>query len=416
MAPVPILHRRLLDRFLKYVRVGTAANAASDMYPSSPGQVELGKILVAELLQMGVTDAHQDEHGLVWGTIPSTVNSPVPTILLNAHLDTSPEAPGDHCNPQVIETYDGLPIRLLSGETIDCQSTPELQNLVGHTLVTTDGRTLLGADDKAGVATIMECAQFWIENPQVPHGPIRILFTCDEEIGRGTKHFSIQKANAIAGYTLDGGAAGTIDVETFSADGATVTFRGRNTHPSVGKGKMINALRAAARFVALLPQNELSPETTCDRQGFVHPYSVHGGVSETTIEFILRDFQTEKLSQYADMLARIADQVKQEFPGLDVNMETVVQYRNMADTLRGFPKAADLAERAYEELGFPTRRESIRGGTDGALMSEMGLPTPNLSVGQYNIHSVREFASLTEMVQAAQHAIKLTELWATHSM
>lgn len=411
MKPATINRQQLLERFVQYVRVGTAANPATDDYPSSPGQLWLGQILLHQLLAMGIDDALQDEHGLVWGTVPSTVARSAPTVLLNAHLDTSPEAAGDGCNPQIIENYDGNAIPLLSGEVIDLESTPELIELKGQTLITTDGRTLLGGDDKAGVAVIMQCVQYWMENPSIPHGPIRILFTCDEEIGRGTKHFDLMNAGTIVGYTLDGGGSGTIDEETFSADGATVTFRGRNTHPSVGKGKMINAVRAAAHFIAMLPTETLSPESTSDREGFIHPYSIQGGVSETKVQFILRDFTTEVLADYAKRLRETADAVIQVFPGLIVDVETCVQYRNMADALKKSPKAIELAERAYSDLGYSSRRDSIRGGTDGALMSEMGLPTPNLSVGQYNIHSVREFASLDYMVQAARHVVRLMELW-----
>lgn len=406
-----INRKQLLERFIQYVQIGTAANSECEDYPSSPGQLKLGRLLLQQLLEMGIEDAHQDEHGLVWGTVPSNVDRTPPTVLLNAHLDTSPEAPGDGCKPQVIENYDGKEITLLSGELIDLEATPELSSLVGHTLITTDGRTLLGGDDKAGVAVIMQCIQFWAENPSVPHGPIRILFTCDEEIGRGTQHFDPRKANATVGYTLDGGGAGTIDEETFSADGATVTFRGRNTHPSVGKGKMVNAVRAASQFVSLLPLEFLSPESTCDREGFVHPYTIHGGVSEVTVQFILRDFVTAKLTEHVNLLRATADKVLNRFPGVTIDVATCAQYRNMADALRKFPKAITLAELAFRDLGLPSRRDSIRGGTDGALMSALGLPTPNLSVGQYNIHSVREFASLDYMVQAAQHAIRLMELW-----
>ncbi len=406
-----INRKQLLERFIQYVQIGTSANPECSDYPSSLGQLTLGRILLEQLHELGIQDAHQDEHGLVWGTVPSNVNRLVPTVLLNAHLDTSPEAPGDGCNPQVIEQFEGNIIRLLSGDVIDLVSTPELSTLRGHTLITTDGRTLLGGDDKAGVATIMQCIQFWTENPLVPHGPIRILFTCDEEIGLGTKHFDLSKANATVGYTLDGGGAGTIDEETFSADGATVSFRGRNTHPSVGKGKMINAIRAASQFISRLPIDTLSPESTEDREGFVHPYTFHGGVGEVTLQFILRDFVTDKLKDHAALLRETAEEVLSQFPGLTIDIETKVQYRNMADALRRFPKAIALAEQAFQDLGVPCCRDSIRGGTDGALMSELGLPTPNLSVGQYNIHSVREFASLDYMTLAAEHAIRLMELW-----
>ena len=411
MQPTAVAADRLLERFLQYVRVGSAANPESDQYPSSPGQLTLGRLLADQMVIMGVADVHQDENGLVWGTIPSNVSVPCPTILLNAHLDTSPEAPGDRCQPQVLSNYDGQPIVLKTGEIVDLESTPELADLIGHTLITTDGTTLLGADDKAGVAAIMQCAQTWLENPQIQHGPIRILFTCDEEIGRGTRHFHVKTSGADFGYTLDGGGAGTVDVETFSADGATITFRGRNSHPSVAKGKMINSVRAAAEFLSKLPSQTLTPETTSDRLGFIHPYTIHGGVSETVIQFILRDFDTPKLQHYAELLRETANQVVQKTPGLEVHVEIARQYRNMADVLRQAPKTIELAEQAYRDLGIPCRRDSIRGGTDGALMSELGLPTPNLSVGQYNIHSVREFASLNQMQLAAQHVIRLCELW-----
>jgi tripeptide aminopeptidase len=407
MPPIHIQSNQLLEKFLQYVQIGTAANPEATEYPSSPGQRTLGKLLESQLRALGVADAHQDENGLVWGTVPSTVAHDTPTVLLNAHLDTSPEAPGDHCKPQVIEKYQGGSIELLSGEMIELGSTPELASLHGHTLVTTDGRTLLGADDKAGVATIMQCVEHWMKQPSIAHGPIRILFTCDEEIGRGTQHFDLSKAAAQVGYTLDGGGAGTIDVETFSADGAKVLFRGRNTHPSVGKGTMINSLRAAAMFVDLLPQDHLSPESTCGREGVMQ-----AGVEMTTLQVLLRDFETEKLADYRRLLETTASKVMKKLPGVEIDVSFAVQYRNMADALKRLPKSIELAEEAFRELGMECRRDSIRGGTDGALMCAIGLPTPNLSVGQYNIHSVREFASLNQMVQAGQHVIRLCELWA----
>jgi len=401
---------RLLERFLKYVRVGTAANPQSSSYPSSVGQIELGRILAAELTAMGATEVEHDDHGLVWGTI-NPLGSTAPAVLLNAHMDTSPEAPGENCTPQVIEAYGGGAISLANGLLIDPSETPELNELIGHTLVTTDGTTLLGADDKAGIAAIMEVAQSLLENPRSGAAPLRVLFTCDEEIGAGTKHFSVAKACACVGYTLDGGGAGTIDVETFSADMAIVRFQGRNTHPSVGKGKMINSLRALGAFLAELPRATLSPETTDGREGFIHPYHIGGGVQSSEVHLILRDFQTSKLSDYAEMLRALAQQIAGRYVGVSVSVEIKDQYRNMGDVLSSFPKAAEYAEQAFRKLGRPCRRDIIRGGTDGALMSAMGLPTPNLSVGQYNIHSVREFASLDQMVEAAEHARCLVELW-----
>ncbi|MEI8211504.1 MAG: peptidase T [Planctomycetota bacterium] len=405
---------RLLERFLNYVRIGTSADPNTNDYPSSRGQWLLGEVLVTQLQEIGISDAEQDENGLVWGTVPATVDGPAPTILLNAHLDTSPEAPGDRCRPQVIEEYTGGDIPLLSGALIEEDQNPELATLLGHTLITTDGKTLLGADDKAGVAAIMELAHHLIENPHLPHGPVRILFTCDEEIGRGTKHFDTRKAGALAGYTLDGGGSGVIDVESFSADQANITFHGHNIHPSMGKGRMVNALRAASRFLALLPTDRLSPETTSDREGFIHPYVFHGSVAEASLQLLLRDFDTSKLAAYETMLRELAAEVCRETPRLSVDIEIVEQYRNMADRLRAFPIAADLAEKAFQKLGITSKRASIRGGSDGTLMTQLGLPTPNLSVGQYNIHSVKEFASLNEMETAVQHAVVLLDLWQQH--
>jgi len=414
--PMQINSARLLDRFLQYVKIGTTANPNTQDYPSSRGQWLLGELLVKQMKSFGIEDAEQDVHGLVWGTVPATCSgpsptSPLPTILFNAHLDTSPEAPGDHCKPEVIEQYAGGDIPLACGDHIQVSQTPELERLLGKTLVVTDGRTLLGADDKAGVAAIMEMANYLMERPEIPHGPVRILFTCDEEIGRGTRHFDLNKAGSIAGYTLDGGASSTIDVETFSADLATVKFCGHNTHPSVGKGKMVNALKAAARFVAALPSDRLSPETTCDREGFLHPYVFQGSVSQASVQILLRDFETPKLAQYASMLRRMADEMVRDQPRLSVEVHIEEQYRNLGDKLREFPIAADLAEEAYKKLGRDPKRDAIRGGSDGSLMSHLGLPTPNLSVGQYNIHSTKEFACLDEMVQAVEHAVVLAELW-----
>jgi tripeptide aminopeptidase len=404
--------QRLIDRFCRYVRVGTTANPDTDQYPSSPGQLLLGKMLTEELHAMGAVDAHQDQNGLVWATIPGNIPNAL-TILLNAHLDTSPEAPGDSVQPFVIETYAGGDILLANGDRITLADTPELASLVGHTLITTDGTTLLGGDDKAGVAAIMEIAQRLLLAPELPHGPIRVLFTCDEEIGLGTKHFTLAKANATAGYTLDGGGAGNIDVETFSADMATVSFRGRNTHPSVGKGVMINAIRAASHFVSLLPRDFLSPESTCDREGFLHPYRLDGNVGNSTVQILLRDFITDKLREYADTIRTAAENTKQMFPDLEYEVSVIEQYRNMGDVLRNHPAAVELAEKAFVKLGRPYKRDIIRGGTDGALMSALGLPTPNLSIGQFNIHSTREFASITMIEQAIEHMLCLLGLWAT---
>ncbi len=403
---------RLLDRFLQYVRIGTTADPHSHRSPSSPGQMELGKLLVDQLKQMGIEHAHQDAHGLVWALIPSNVSTPCATVLFNAHLDTSPEAPGHEVHPKVIHAYSGGDIPLGTGESvIRVEQCPALKNLLGSTLITTDGTTLLGADDKAGVAVIMELAAMLMENPDLAHGPIQILFTCDEEIGLGTKHVDLKKANAVVGYTLDGGGVGIIDQETFSADLATVRFIGENIHPSLAKGRMVNALRAAGHFLAELPASHLSPETTDGRDGFIHPYEMKGGVGEVTLNLLLRDFETQRLTEQANLLGRTASRVEAMIPGVRVDVTIQRQYRNMAEGLKRLPQAVDLAEEAFRSMGIPCERSSVRGGTDGSLLTEMGLPTPNLSCGQHNIHSVLEFACLDEMRIALAHAAVLLDLW-----
>lgn len=409
---VTINRDRLLDRFLRYVRVGTAADPHSDSYPSTESQRTLGQMLADELAAMSVDGVVQDEHALVWGTVPATVDGDIPTVALVAHMDTSPEAPGGNVQPQVIQHYVGGDITLPSGKVISADSTPSLSQLIGSTLITTDGTTLLGGDDKAGVAIIMELAATLIENPHLQHGPVRILFTCDEEIGHGTDKIDLAKVDATVAYTIDGGGRGTIDVETFSADSATVRFIGHNIHPSIGKGRMINATKAASEFVALLPRNRQTPETTQDREGFIHPHSIQGGVGEATVELILRSFETSDLEIYADLIRGAADQVVQQTPGIRVQVDINEQYRNMRDGLVDFPEAVSIAEQAFDELGRDCKREIIRGGTDGSQLTEKGLPTPNLSSGQHNIHSVTEFACLDEMVEATEHLVRMLSIWA----
>jgi tripeptide aminopeptidase len=404
--------KRLLERFLEYVRVDTTADANSDRYPSSPGQLVLGQHILRELIDLGLVGAEQDKHGLVWASIPSNVQGDCPTILFNAHLDTSPEAPGADVRPRVIETYDGGDIALeFNDAKITVEHCPALAELRGKTLIVTDGRTLLGGDDKAGVATIVELAACLMAHPEIPHGPIRILFTCDEEIGHGTQKIELEKVAAQVGYTLDGGGLGDVDEETFSADMAIVRFTGKNIHPSIAKNRMVNAVRAAGQFLSQLPIDRLSPESTHERDGFLHPYDLHGGVGEATLHLILRDFETSKLEDYRQMLEDLAIEVESGMPGLRITVETKRQYRNMADGLKKLPKAVDLAEQAYAKLGIPCKRSIIRGGTDGAMLTEMGLPTPNLSVGQHNIHSVLEFACLDQMVSATELMLELVQLW-----
>lgn len=406
--------QRLLDRFLSYVRVHTTAAEDTDQYPSSPGQLELGRMLVDELKAIGIDDAQQDEHGLVWATVPATVDRDAPVVAFNSHLDTSPETTGKDVDPQVIENYAGGDIVLPqdTSQVIRVAENPELEQLIGATLITTDGTTLLGGDDKAGVAIIMELAAHLMENPDIPHGPVRILFTCDEEIGRGVDHVDFEKLAATVCYTLDGGGANEIDVETFSADAAAVTVHGVNIHPSIAKDRMVNAIRVAAEFVARLPRDRMSPETTAGRDGFMHPYVVEGLVERTTLKIILRDFDSDKLTEQANLLRRIADEVTGEFPGSRIDVQIRPQYRNLGEGLRREPRAVKYAEEAHRRLSRDAKLSIVRGGTDGSLLTAKGLPTPNLSSGQHNPHSPLEWACLDEMQNAVEVLIELVQIWA----
>jgi len=405
--------QRLLDRFLRYVRIDTTARDSAQQYPSSPGQIELGRLLVEELRALGIADARQDAHGIVLSTIPATAAGPVPTIAWCAHLDTSPETSGAGVKPQVVENYAGGDLRLPgnSGAVIRTADNPELAEMLGRTIITSDGTTLLGADDKAGVAAIMEAAAWLAEHPQSPHGPIRLCFTCDEEIGRGVEHLHPERIAAAVCYTLDGPGADCIDVETFSADLAVVTFRGVNIHPSIAKGRMVNAVRAAGDFLARLPRDRLSPESTDQRQGFLHPYQVQGGVGEVDLRVLLRDFETAELGRYADLLRAAAEAGMAAMPGLRIEVQIQRQYRNMAEGLAAEPRAVAYAEEALRRLGRAPRQTSVRGGTDGSRLTELGLPTPNLSTGQHTPHSPLEWACLEEMLQAARWLVSLAGVW-----
>jgi tripeptide aminopeptidase len=402
----------LLDRFLRYVAIDTMANDSSDTYPSSSGQIELGRLIKQELQEMGL-DAIHNEYGLVIATVPSTVDRPTPIMALNAHLDTSPETIAAGVQPQVIRNYRGGDISLPGdpNQVIRVADNPELEHLHGCTLITTDGTTLLGADDKAGVAIIVEAAAHLMQNPEIPHGPLRILFTCDEEIGHGVDHVDVAQLKADVCYTLDGASANTVDVETFSADLATVSVRGVNIHPSIAKGRMVNALRAAGAFLDRLPRQTLAPETSDGRQGFLHPYTIEGGVAEVVIRVLLRDFDTPKLQDHARQLREIATEVEALVPGATLDVQVTPQYRNMADGLRKEPRAVEFAQQAHAQLGRKARLTIIRGGTDGSMLTAKGLPSPNLSSGQHTPHSPLEWACLDEMVQAVEVVIQLAQIW-----
>ncbi len=402
----------LLDRFLRYVKVETTAVEETDKYPSSPGQLELANLLAGELRALGAQGVEVSEHGIVMATVPGNVEG-APTIAWLAHMDTSPEASGKDVKPQIIRNYDGQDIRLPGdpSKVISVAETRGLAELKGKTLITSDGTTLLGADDKAGIAVIMTAVAHLLANPNIKHGPIRVVFTGDEEVGRGTDKVDINKINATCAYTLDGEGEGEIENETFSADLATVTITGVNIHPGLATGRMVNAIRLAGQFLSRLPWHRLAPETTAKRDGFLHPYTIEGGVPEVKIKILLRSFVTAELAEQAKLLETIASTVAAEHPKAKVQVEVKKQYRNMIEALAKEPRAVKLAEEAFKRLGITPRFASIRGGTDGSRLSEAGLPTPNLSTGMHNFHSPLEFACLEEMETAVKALVELAQLW-----
>jgi tripeptide aminopeptidase len=405
--------KSLLDRFLRYVCVSTQADEKSASYPSTPGQLELGRMLTEELRALGLADANQDEHGIVMATIPSTVKHRPPVIGLIAHVDTSPETSGIGVKPIVHADYNGADIVLPGdpSQVLRVADNPELAALKGQTIITTDGTTLLGCDDKGGVAVIMEAAAQLMARPEIPHGPIRICFTCDEEIGHGVDHLGLKKLGAVVGYTLDGGGTGEVDGETFSADLALVTINGVNIHPAFARGRMINAVRLAGLFLDRLPRQTLAPEATSEREGFLHPYRVDGGVAKVEMRILLRDFVTAKLAEQAELLRAVARTVAAEYPGARIDVAVTPQYRNMAEGLAREPRALKFAVEAMRKAGLEPRLTIVRGGTDGSRLTEIGLPTPNLSTGEHNIHSPLEWTCLEELATAVRVVLELAKIW-----
>lgn len=405
----------VLDRFLRYVRIDTQSNEESSDYPSTRKQLDLCRMLADECREIGLTDVEMTEFGIVTATVPPNIDHEAPAIVWLAHVDTSPEFSGTNVKPVLHENYDGSDI-VLPGDpsrVIQVSENPALTGLVGGTIITTDGTTLLGADDKAGAAAIMAAAEYLMTHPEIPRGPVRVCFTCDEEIGLGIEKVDIPKLNAVCGYTLDGEGRGRIDCETFSADGAVVTVDGINTHPSEGKGAMVNAIRILSQFLAALPTDTLAPEVTDGREGFIHPYGVEGGVARASAKLILRDFDTAKLKEQAALLESLADPLRAEHPGASISIEIKQQYRNLGDGLRNEPRAVALAEKAMRQVGLEPQREIIRGGTDGSLLTEQGLPTPNLSTGEHNPHSPLEWTSLEELQSAVDVLVALAECWSS---
>ena len=403
----------LLARFLRYVAVDTQSDPDSASAPSTARQMDLIHLLADECRALGLADIVVSPHGPMKARIDPTADATgAPAIVWCSHVDTSPENPGCDVRPRVIDAYDGGLIRLSETQTIDPAEHPDLAGVTGQTLVVTDGTTLLGADDKAGLAVIMTAAAM-LKAGRQPHGPITLLFTVDEEIGRGTEHLDpAWLAGHACGYTLDGDGAGKINAETFSADAATVVVHGVNIHPSIGKGRMVSAIDLLARFLTAVRAQLPGPDATDGRDGFVHPHTIRGGVERAECELILRSFETPELAEQADALRAIAKRIEADEPRGRIQVTIREQYRNMRDGLGGEPRAVSLAEAAIEQSGLTLGREAIRGGTDGSLITAMGLPMPNLSTGQHTPHSLQEWASLDEMASAVAVLLNLAGLWA----
>ena len=403
----------VLDRFLRYVRIDTRADEASTTCPSTPGQMTLQRLLAAELEEIGLSDVTLDEHGYLMATVPATVAHPAPTIGFIAHVDTSPEMPGDNVRPIVHEAWDGRDIVLPDDRTAILRAAdhPDLAAQIGHDIVTASGTTLLGADDKAGVAAIVAAAEYLMAHPEIPHGSIRIGFTPDEEIGRGANLFDVARFGALCAYTLDGGNCGELEFESFSADVMRVTFIGFNTHPGYAKGQMVNAIKAAARFVDRLPQDRLSPETTAGYEGYVHPYQMEASVDRTTVRVLLRDFVTSGLRAKQQFVERIAAEAAAA-AGTRVEFQVDEQYRNMREVLDGHPEVVERARAAIRRAGLTPIEKPIRGGTDGSRLSFMGLPTPNLFAGEHNFHSRLEWTSRQDLERAVAVIVEIARTWA----
>ena len=402
----------VLERFCRYVKIDTQSHRDRPGSPSTPGQLELGRLLVSELEEAGLAEVVLDEHGYVTATLPRNVEHHTPVIGLLAHLDTTPEAPGSGVEPIVHRAYDGGVIELPRGGTrLDPRAMPELADKRGHDVVTSSGDTLLGADDKAGVAEVMAAVAYLAAHPEVPRPTLRVAFTPDEEIGAGAELLDLGRFGAYCAYTLDGSERGELQDETFSALEAIVTVHGVEVHPGHATGRLVNALKLAARIIALLPIETLTPESTSDREGFIHPYEMTGTPAKATFRAIVRDFDDRRLREHMALLERVAHEVVDEEPPARVELDVREQYRNMRQHLERVPNVLAAAEAAIRAEGIEPVRKPIRGGTDGSRLSEMGLPTPNIFTGGHEYHSVREWASLQDMAAAAATVVRLAEAW-----
>ena len=401
-----------VDKFLKYVKYDTQSDEESTSFPSTEKQKKLSADLAKELKRMGLKDAAMDKWGYVMATIPSNTKKKVPPVAFIAHVDTSPAVSGKNVKPIIHKKYKGGDIKLPKGGwVIKVSENPDLKNMKGYDIITTDGTTLLGADNKAGVAEIMDAVNYFLSHPEVKHGPIKICFTPDEEVGRGTEKIDLKKFGAKYAYTVDGSSRGEVESETFSADGVVIKFIGKNIHPGYAKNQMINSVKIASAFIESLPKKRLSPETTDKRQGYVHCTNISGLEEATTLKFIIRDFETPKLKEYEKLLESLAKKAVAKFPGAKYEFKVVNQYRNMREVLVKHPQVTKYAVQAMRNLGIKPIMHPIRGGTDGSRLSFMGLPTPNIFAGEHSFHSQLEWVAIQDMEMAVKVIVEIAQIW-----
>ena len=411
---VQIDKNELTQRFMRYVQIDTQSDPNAQSFPSTNKQKDLSQLLAAELIKMGISDVETDVFGYVYGLLPAnSIKKNIPTICFCSHIDTAPDCSGTNVQPILHQQYDGSDIILPddNSQVLSCEKYPYLKQHIGNDVITASGLTLLGADDKAGVAIIMQTLQTLIHQSTILHGDIRVLFTPDEEVGKGTAKLDMHKVGAQFGYTLDGGEIGSLEDETFSADGAIITIEGVITHPGYAKNKLVNAMKIAGEILASLPLTEWSPETTDGKDGFVHPVSLNGIAEKTTIGFIIRDFSTPALTVHHNRLRALAQAVVDKYPGASMVYEAQEQYRNMYDVLQQHPQVTQYAEEAIKRAGLMPKKESIRGGTDGSRLSYMGLPCPNIFTGMQNIHSKLEWVGVKDMLKSVETLVHLSTIW-----
>jgi tripeptide aminopeptidase len=414
----PIQPRLFLDRFLTYVKFDTQSAEESETYPSTEKQLELCKYLLNELKELGMYEVEMTEHGYVFATLLSNISHDVPTIGLIAHVDTSPEVSGANVKPVINKKYKGGDIKLKGdkSQVIEFDKNPALKDCMKHDIITSDGTTLLGADNKAGIAEIMAAMQYLIANPSIKHGKIRVAFTVDEEVGEGTKYFDIKKFGADYAYTIDGETVGEIENETFCADTAIINIKGVNMHPGYAKDRLVNAIKIAAEMLEKLPKEGMAPETTEGREGYLHPHSIKGAVEHSELIFLVRDFEVDGLKEKENFLQMLCNKFISKYPKAAISLEIKESYRNMKQILDKYPLVVEYAQEAVRRTGLKPKLNLIRGGTDGARLSYMGLPTPNIFTGGHNFHSKKEWISVQDMQKAVETIVHLCEIWAEKSV